>query len=143
MSGVVGDGGSSVLIRAGFALAEAGLLLAALHSGSRISDFEARADRTVGVITASSAGGSHPVIHVTTADGASFDFGANGLIFFYRPGDKVAVLYDWSAPRRSATLAAVGSLWSLPIMLSVLGLAFLIPLLSGLKVLRGRRPGSV
>lgn len=82
MSGVVGDSGSSVLIRMAFALAGAGILAAAVYAGSSVSDFKARADRTEGTVTALSAGGSHPVIHVANAAGASFDFDGNGLIFF-------------------------------------------------------------
>ncbi|MGI4796212.1 MAG: DUF3592 domain-containing protein [Janthinobacterium lividum] len=131
MSGVVAGTGSSIGIRIAFALGGAGLLVAAYLLASSIMSFRTGATRAEGTVTALSAGGSHPVIRFTTADGSAFSFSSNGLIFGYRAGDRVAVLYDKAAPQRSAALDAVGSLYFFPLMLGLIGASFIVvPLLS-------------
>ena len=91
--------------------------------------FRSRAARADGVVVALRAGGSHPTIRFQAANGSAVEFDANGLIFGYSKGDPVRVLYDTAAPQRTAALAAVGSLWFWPIMLSAIGLGFLSALL--------------
>ena len=87
--------------------------------------FLASASRATGVVTATPAGGSHPLVQFTTADGRVVSFAQGGFIFGYHPGDAVAVVYDAANPSR-AMLDTVGAIWFLPIFLGALGGLFLL-----------------
>lgn len=67
------------------------------------------------------AGGSHPQIRFVTADGTAVSYPQGGLIFGYRPGDRVQVLFHPADPAGTATLDAVGSLWFTALLLGGLG----------------------
>jgi hypothetical protein len=105
------------------ALAASALLL--LGAGARLlttHQFLDHAATAEGTVIALSAGGSHPQISFTTASHETITFPQGGMIFGYKPGDKVAVLYETGAPRSSATIDVPGALWFTPGLLALLGL---------------------
>jgi Protein of unknown function (DUF3592) len=77
-----------------------------------------------GVVTKLNAGGSHPEIKFTTQTGEPIEYAQNGLIFGYRPGDAVRVLYQPGEPR-SAMIDTIGAKWGFPLMFLVMGGVFL------------------
>lgn len=86
-----------------------------------------------GVVSSLNAGGSHPEIEFTTASGEKISYAQGGLIFGYRPGQNVRVLYHPEDPRLSACVDAFGALWFAPLILLGLGLAVLV--VGGLSIL--------
>jgi hypothetical protein len=109
-----------------FLMVGAGLLIAAVVTGLAIRGFVGRATPAPGVVSRLNAGGSHPEIEFTTASGETISYPQGGLIFGYRPGQKVRVLYGQENPRGTARVDAFGALWFAPLMLLGLGLALLI-----------------
>lgn len=118
-----------MLTKALFGLVGLVLLVAAGVFAYDAAVFRNRAARADGVVVALRAGGSHPTIRFQAENGTAFEFDANGLIFGYGKGDPVRVLYDTAEPQRTAALAAVGSYWFWPIILSAIGFSFLSTLL--------------
>ena len=102
------------------------LLVGAVVSALSTRRFIAAASRAEGEVIALSAGGSHPRLRFTTADGQVVTFSGNGLVFGYRVGDHAPVLYLRDRADTTASLAARGSLWFLPIMLAFIGLGWLL-----------------
>jgi len=102
------------------------LLLFALRSGLATRAFVLAAVRAEGTVTKLNAGGSHPQIAFTTADNVAISYPQGGLIFGYRPGDKVQVLYRAADPSSTATINTVGALWFPALLMSTLGMAFLV-----------------
>jgi len=107
-----------------FLMVGAGLLVAAVVNGVAIRGFISRA--ASGVVSHLNAGGSHPEIEFTTASGEKISYPQGGLIFGYRPGQPVRVLYGQENPRGTARVDAFGALWFTPLMLLGLGLALII-----------------
>ena len=79
---------------------------------------------TEGIVMALNAGGSHPQIRFTTADGKEIEYSQNGLIGGYRVGDKATVLYDAQNPRE-ASVDAFGALWGFNLLGFILGACFI------------------
>jgi hypothetical protein len=109
-----------------FLMVGSGLLVAAVVTGLAIRGFVGRATPASGVVSRLNAGGSHPEIEFTTASGETISYPQGGLIFGYRPGQKVRVLYGQENPRGTARVDAFGALWFAPLMLLGLGIALLI-----------------
>lgn len=78
---------------------------------------------TEGVVVALNAGGSHPQIKFTTADGKEIEYAQNGLIGGYRVGDRATVLYDPQNPRE-ASVDTFGALWGFHLSGLILGFCF-------------------
>src|SRR5262249_35098816 len=78
--------------------------------------------RAEGVVVRLNAGGSHPQIDFTAASGAKISYPQGGLIFGYRPGQKVRVLYNPNNPGKTACIDTTGALWAVPILLAGIGL---------------------
>lgn len=78
---------------------------------------------TEGYVVALNAGGSHPQIKFTTADGKEIEYAQNGLIGGYRVGDTATVLYDRENPRE-ASVDAFGALWGFNLLGLILGICF-------------------
>jgi hypothetical protein len=113
------------------------LLLLALASGVHTYGFVQRATQVDGVVSALNIGGSsHPEIQFTIATGETISYPQGGVIFGYKPGDKVTVLYDTADPASTATLDAFGAIWFWQIMLVFLGTIFLTALPSSLRAMR-------
>lgn len=79
------------------------------------------AQRAPGEVVALNAGGSHPQIRFSAPDGQSISYPQGGLIFGYREGMAVQVLFDPAEPRRSATIDDFGAVWSAPILVGGIG----------------------
>lgn len=109
-----------------FLVIGAGLLVAAVVTGLALRGFIAQAVSAPGEVIRLNAGGSHPEIEFTAASGEKISYPQGGLIFGYRPGQKVRVLYGPENPRGTARVDAFGALWFAPLMLLGLGVALVI-----------------
>ena len=107
-----------------FSLISVGLLTAAVWRGFVVRGFIERARTADGVVFELSAGGSHPQIRFNKAAGEVVEYSQGGMIFGYQVGDRVKVLYEVQAPRRTACIDTVGALWADPLLLLLLGFAF-------------------
>jgi F0F1-type ATP synthase membrane subunit c/vacuolar-type H+-ATPase subunit K len=109
-----------------FLMIGVGLLVASVANGMAIRGFVGRSASAPGVVSHLNAGGSHPEIEFTTSSGEKISYPQGGLIFGYRPGQSVRVLYSQENPRGTARVDAFGALWFTPLMLFGLGLALII-----------------
>ena len=82
--------------------------------------FANEAAESRGVVIKLNAGGSHPQIKFTTADGKEIEYPQGGLIFGYKPGDEVTVLYEKQNPQ-NATVNSFSALWGFPTLALILG----------------------
>lgn len=105
-----------------------GLLLLALcvHTAMATRSFIRTATRAEGTVTRLIAGGSHPEIEFSTGEHKKILYSQGGLIFGFRPGDRVKVLFDAANPSGTATIDAVGALWFTTLVSSALGTMSLI-----------------
>jgi hypothetical protein len=114
-----------------------GLLIASVVTGIALRGFISRAVSAPGVVSRLNAGGSHPEIEFTTASGEMISYPQGGLIFGYRPGQKVRVLYAEDNPKGTAHVNSFGALWFTPLTLFGLGLGLMIgPVASFVSVIR-------
>jgi hypothetical protein len=109
-----------------FLVVGGGMLVAAVVTGIATNGFVGRAASAPGEVSRLNAGGSHPEIVFTAASGEKISYPQGGLIFGYRPGQKVRVLYSQEDPKGTARVDAFGALWFVPLMLFGLGLALII-----------------
>ncbi len=70
------------------------------------------------------AGGSHPQVAFTTAAGEQVSYPQGGMIFGYKPGQAVRVLYRPARPDLEPALDTFGALWGMTLMAEVIGLTF-------------------
>ncbi len=110
-----------ILIVAGGALLAAATVLA-LSVGS----FKRTAERAEGVVSRLNAGGSHPQIEFTTADGQKVSYPQGGLIWGYRAGQPVRLFYNRANPPATARVDSVGALWGAPIILAIVALILIV-----------------
>jgi len=103
-----------------------GLALLTLAGAASISTWRFRktATYTDGVVVRLNAGGSHPQIGFATTSGDEITYAQGGLVFGYRTGERVRVLYDPKRPQATATLDRFGATWAAPLLLGMLGLGF-------------------
>lgn len=87
--------------------------------------FVKQATSAQGEVVKLNSGGSHPEIKFTTQDGKEIEYPQSGLIFGYKIGDKVEVLYDAQNPQR-ASINTFGAIWGFPVLVLTLGLIFVI-----------------
>ena len=107
-----------------FALIGLGLLLGAFSDLSSTRHFLRSAARVPGVVSRLNAGGSHPQIQFTAASGEVVGYPQGGMIWGYRAGDRVTVLYDPRQPDSDPHLDTPGVLWFDTGMLFLLGGVF-------------------
>ena len=88
--------------------------------------FVARAATAPGVVVKLNAGGSHPEVRFTTATGKIIEYPQGGMIWGYRVGDRVEVLYEPENPAGSAVLNRPGALWGFVAMDFLMGAAFVL-----------------
>ena len=93
--------------------------------GSLTYQFISRSATAQGKVIRLNSGGSHPEIKFTTGDGKEVEYPQSGLIFGYKTGDTVEVLYDSQNPKK-ASINSFGALWGFPALIFVLGLLFII-----------------
>lgn len=79
------------------------------------------AQRAPGEVVALNAGGSHPQIRFNGPDGQAISYPEGGLIWGYREGMQVEVLYDPADPRRGAVINDRGAIWGMSIFAGVIG----------------------
>jgi hypothetical protein len=115
----------------------AGLVAASIVTGMGKRDFVSGSAAAPGVVVRLNAGGSHPQIEFTTPSGQKISYPQGGLIFGYREGDQVRVLYRPSDPAGTACVDAFGALWFVPMLLAIIGLLCFV---GGVLSIVGRTP---
>jgi hypothetical protein len=70
------------------------------------------------------AGGSHPEVAFTTDKGEQVSYPQGGMIFGYKPGQAVRVLYRPAQPALEPVIDTFGALWGMTLMVAVIGLTF-------------------
>lgn len=88
-------------------------------------EFLPQAQHAPGVVTKLNAGGSHPEIEFTSADNQVISYPQGGMISGYEVGQPVQVLYLAEDPEMTAVIEDRGALWGTPVMLGIMGLAFI------------------
>jgi hypothetical protein len=99
------------------------LIIAAAGSFYSTYQFINTSSRAPGVVTKLNYGGSHPQVEFTTSDKQLVEYPQNGLIFSYRVGDKVDVLYQADKPH-DAMINTLGAKWGFASLLFIIGLVF-------------------
>ncbi|MBD8547618.1 DUF3592 domain-containing protein [Sphingomonas sp. CFBP 8760] len=107
-----------------FTVIGAALLIAAVIATIGVQRFRDAAARADGVVERLNAGGSHPQIRFTTTAGDVVSYAQGGLIFGYRAGDRVRVMYRPDRPQATARLDQFGAMWAMPLLLGLLGAGF-------------------
>lgn len=79
------------------------------------------AQRAPGEVVARNAGGAHPEIRFVDHAGEVISYPQGGLIWGYREGMQVEVLYEPNHPRRSAVVRDAGALWGVPALFGAVG----------------------
>jgi len=102
------------------------LLVVALLLGGRTRAFVRRATAVPGVVEHLNASGTHPQIQFTTSAGDRVSYPQGGLLFGYKPGQTVRVLFEAHDPKGTARVDAIGALWFDSIGLSFVGLIALL-----------------
>jgi hypothetical protein len=87
-------------------------------------DFLRRAVSADGVVTRLNAGGAHPEVQFTAANGQTFEYPQGGAIGGYERGQRVRVLYISDDISNTACLDDPGALWFDAGIMAGLGLAF-------------------
>jgi hypothetical protein len=95
-----------------FAILGVILLVVAIRNAVATYGFIRTATRVEGKVVGLNAGGSHPQISFIAGQGGPVSYPQGGLIFGFRPGDRVEVLFSPSNPAGTATINAVGAVWS-------------------------------
>ena len=103
-----------------------GLMVAAGFEAASTRDFLAHAHKAAGEVTLLRAGGAHPQVRFVTDEGRTVEYGQNGMIWGYRVGDRVTVLYDPRDPARDPVVDTVGALWGFNAMNFLMGGVFVL-----------------
>lgn len=93
-----------------------------------------------GVVSGLNAGGSHPEIAFTSAQGEQISYPQGGFIFGYQTGQPVKVYYLAERPANSAVIDDRMALWATPGVVGGMGLIFLGAGLLGIFKRKGQRP---
>ena len=109
-----------------FTLVGVGLMISALCWAVSTWHFVARAASAPGSVVKLNAGGSHPQVRFATAAGKVIEYPQGGMIWGYRAGDKVDVLYDPQDPTTDPVIDTPGALWGFTTMDFLLGAAFAV-----------------
>ena len=106
-----------------FTLVGVALMVGAVWAADSTRRFVARAVAVPGTVIQLNAGGAHPEVRFTTATNQVIDYPQGGMIWGYRVGDRVDVLYDPDDPAQP-TINTRGALWGFTAMNFLLGAAF-------------------
>jgi hypothetical protein len=87
--------------------------------------FLAEAQKASGLVIATPYGGSHPQIRFHVSGSLDCTYSQNGMIFGYRTGDAVTVLYNPKDPCQSPSVGGFLAIWGMDIVTLALGLVFL------------------
>ena len=108
-----------------FTVAGVGLMVAAVWSAASTWRFVAHAVAVPGTVIRLNAGGAHPEVRFTTATNQVIDYPQGGMIWGYRVGDQVTVLYDPNDPAQPI-INTRGALWGFTAMNFLLGAVFVV-----------------
>jgi Protein of unknown function (DUF3592) len=106
-----------------FALVGVLIIVGCLAWGLKTYQFINNSFSAQGIVVALNAGGSHPQIKFITSEGKEIKYSQNGLIFGYKIGDQITVLYDPQNPHE-ASVNAPGALWGFNLLSFILGVCF-------------------
>lgn len=98
--------------------------------------FLSGADIAPGMVISLNAGGAHPQIEFVAADGKTYRYPQGGMIYGYRTGQAVQVLYLHEDPRMTAVINDTGAIWGPAVLVALIGLG-----LGGLGTLAFYKPG--
>lgn len=107
-----------------FTLVGMGLMVSAVYWAVSTRQFVARAVAAPGVVVRLNHGGAHPEVRFTTATGEIVEYGQGGMIWGYRVGDRVEVLYAPEHPGRNPVIHTTGALWGFVAMGFLMGAVF-------------------
>ncbi len=106
-----------------FTLVGVGLMAGDLYWAAATRRFVAHAASAPGSVVRLNAGGAHPEVRFTTTAGKVIEYPQGGMIWGYRVGDKVEVLYDPQDPA-DPVINTVGALWGFTLMNFLMGAVF-------------------
>ncbi len=109
-----------------FTLAGLGLMIGTMCWAISAQRFVARAASAPGVVVRLNAGGAHPQVRFTAAAGQVIEYPQGGMIWGYRVGDAVQVLYDPQAPATDPVLNTPGALWGFTATNFLMGVVFVL-----------------
>lgn len=109
-----------------FTLVGVGLMISAIGWAVSTRRFVARAASAPGEVVKLNAGGAHPQVRFTTAAGRLVEYPQGGMIWGYRVGDKVEVLYASDNPTGSAVIHTPGALWGFVTIDFLMGAGFVL-----------------
>lgn len=107
-----------------FGLIGIALLATAVYMIFARYEFLSQAQQAPGVVKVLNAGGSHPEIEFISADKQVISYPQGGMIFGYKVGQPVPVLYRRDNPHSTAVIQDSGALWGSPVLLGFMGLVF-------------------
>lgn len=100
------------------------LLIISGYMGLARQDFLSRADAAPGKVASLNAGSAHPQIEFAAADGKTYSYPQGGMIYGYRAGQAVEVLYLQKAPQLTAVINDAGAIWGPAVLIGLIGLGF-------------------
>ncbi len=109
-----------------FTLVGVGLMISAVYWAASTRQFVARAASAPGVVIKLNHGGAHPEVRFTTAAGEVVEYPQGGMIWGYRVGDRVEVLYEPGNPNRDPVIHTTGALWGFVAMDFLMGAVFVL-----------------
>lgn len=109
-----------------FTIVGTALMVGALCWAVSTRRFVARAAHAPGTVVKLNAGGSHPEVRFTTVEGQVVEYPQGGMIWSYRVGDQVEVLYAPERPASSAVINQPGALWGFVAMDFLMGAGFVL-----------------
>lgn len=109
-----------------FSFVGVALMVGTLFWADSTRRFLARARPAAGEVVRLNAGGAHPEVRFTTATGQVVEYPQGGMIWGYRKGDHVEVLYDPQAPTDAPVLNTTGALWGFHTMTFLMGTGFVL-----------------
>jgi hypothetical protein len=115
------------------------LAVVAISIGIRTIGFIHDAESAPGVVVNLDFGGSHPQIAFTPMNGERVSYPQGGMIFGYKKGDRVRVLYYPKDPAAYPCIDDFGALWFSSMMPGFIGLTFLIV---GFAQMRSKSSGT-
>lgn len=94
------------------------------YMGLARQTFLSGADIAPGMVISLNAGGAHPQIEFAAADGKTYRYPQGGMIYGYRAGQAVQVLYRHEDPRMTAVINDTGAIWGPAALIALMGLGF-------------------
>lgn len=100
------------------------LLAISAYMGLARQTFLSEADIAPGMVISLNAGGAHPQIEFAASDGKTYRYPQGGMIYGYRTGQAVEVLYLQKNPQLTAVISDTGAIWGPAALIALIGLGF-------------------